>query len=102
MKLNLPFLVATGMLVGAAPVAGQQATGGRVASSAAGQAGQRQTREQPIAGIEPLARIDNRIQNRVQSRQRTRIDRFYDPQANARSPFETAAERARAAGRTRR
>jgi hypothetical protein len=75
-----------------------------VASSSSGQVGQRQTRD--IAGqeakIEPMARIDNRIQNRVQTRIRNRIDRFYDPQANAKSPFEIAGDEARKAGRGRR
>ena len=46
---------------------------GRIARSSAGQVGQRQTRftaaEQ--AGIEPMARIANRVQNRI----RNRIDR---------------------------
>lgn len=77
---------------------------GGTARSAAGQAGQRQTREQIAqdAGIEPMARINGRIQNRVQSRIRNRIDRYYSPQANAASPFEVAGEQARAAGRSRR
>ncbi|WP_156348699.1 hypothetical protein [Sphingomonas sp. Leaf23] len=77
---------------------------GETARSAAGQAGQRQTREQIAqdAGIEPMARINGRIQNRVQSRIRNRIDRYYNPQANAASPFEVAGEQARAAGRSRR
>lgn len=77
---------------------------GETARSAAGQAGQRQTREilAQDAGIEPMARINGRIQNRVQSRIRNRIDRYYDPQANAASPFEVAGDQARAAGRPRR
>ncbi len=77
---------------------------GETARSAAGQAGQRQTREQIAqdAGIEPMARINGRIQNRVQSRIRNRIDRYYDPQANAASPFVVAGDQARAAGRSRR
>lgn len=68
------------------------------------QPGQRQTREQIAqdAGIEPMARINGRIQNRVQSRIRNRIDRYYNPQANAASPFQVAGEQARAAGRSRR
>ena len=51
------------------------------ARSAAGQAGQRQTREEVAteAGIEPMGRINGRVQNRVQSRIRNRIDRYYDP-----------------------
>ena len=74
---------------------------GQTASSSVGTAGQRQTREQlgQEAGIEPLARISGRIQNRAQMRVRNRIDRYYDPQANAMSPFVVAGDQARAAGR---
>lgn len=77
---------------------------GETVRSAAGQTGQRRTREQIArdAGIEPMARINTRIQNRVQSRIRNRIDRYYDPQANAVSPFEVAGDQARTAGRPRR
>ncbi|MGW8192427.1 hypothetical protein [Sphingomonas hankookensis] len=77
---------------------------GETARSVAGQAGQRQSREQIAqdAGIEPMARINGRVQNRVQSRIRNRIDRYYDPQANAASPFEVAGDQARTAGRPRR
>lgn len=77
---------------------------GETARSAAGQTGQRQTREELAAevGIEPMGRINGRIQNRVQSRIRNRIDRYYDPQANATSPFAVAGDQARTAGRPRR
>ncbi|MGN7161597.1 hypothetical protein [Sphingomonas sp. SAFR-052] len=77
---------------------------GETARSAAGQAGQRQTREEVAAeaGIEPMGRINGRIQNRVQSRIRNRIDRYYDPHANATSPFAIAGDQARTAGRPRR
>ncbi|KQM78770.1 hypothetical protein ASE70_18935 [Sphingomonas sp. Leaf22] len=77
---------------------------GETARSAAGQTGQRQTREEVAAeaGIEPMGRINGRIQNRVQSRIRNRIDRYYDPQANATSPFAVAGDQARTAGRPRR
>lgn len=77
---------------------------GETARSAAGQTGQRQTREELAAevGIEPMGRINGRIQNRVQSRIRNRIDRYYDPQANATSPFTVAGDQARTAGRPRR
>ncbi|GGB91915.1 hypothetical protein GCM10011494_07860 [Novosphingobium endophyticum] len=69
---------------------------GRVAESAVGEVGQRQTREQ--ANIEPMARINSRIANRVQNRIRNRIDRYYNPQANTTSPFEVAAEQAQDSG----
>lgn len=73
---------------------------GSVARSAAGVAGQRQTREQ--GGIaEPMGRIDSRVQNRVQNRLPNRIDRDYDPQALATSPFADAEDRSRTAGRRR-
>lgn len=77
---------------------------GETARSVAGQTGQRQSREllSQDAGIEPMARINSRVQNRVQSRIRNRIDRYYDPQANAVSPFEVAGDQARTAGRPRR
>lgn len=86
------------LFLAAAPARSQQASGGKVANSTVGQVGQRQTHGQPLAGIEPLARIDSRIENRVQSRIRNRIDQYYDPQANARSPFEVAGDKVRAAG----
>ncbi len=74
---------------------------GQTATSTAGRAGQRRTREQIAqdAGIEPMGRINGRIQNRVQSRIRNRIDRYYDPQANATSPFAVAGDQLRTAGR---
>lgn len=68
---------------------------GRGPTSSVGRAGERQTREQAAPNIKPTGRISNRINNRVQSRIRNRIDRNYDPQANARSPFEVAEEEAR-------
>lgn len=74
---------------------------GQAPSSALGQVGQRQTRGglSTEAGIEPMGRIEDRIANRVQSRIRNRIDRFYDPQANAVSPFKDAGEESRTAVR---
>ncbi|MBN8849642.1 MULTISPECIES: hypothetical protein [unclassified Sphingomonas] len=76
------------------------ATLGRTADSAVGEVGQRQTRTQVAPNIEPLARIDSRIQNRVQNRIRNRIDRYYDPQANATSPFAVAVDQARKGSRS--
>lgn len=51
----------------------------RTSDTGIGQVGQRQTRQDAAreAGIEPMARIDNRIRNRVQSRLRTRLDQNY-------------------------
>ncbi|WP_156363428.1 hypothetical protein [Sphingomonas sp. Leaf30] len=69
-----------------------------------GLAGQRQTRQQVAqdTGIEPMGRISNRIQNRVQARIRNRIDRYYDPQANATTPFIVAGDQLRTTARPRR
>ena len=74
---------------------------GTVAQSAVGQVGQRQQGTQPVAGIKPTARINNRIANRVESRIRNRIDKTYDPQANATSPFKVAADTAQTPTRAR-
>ena len=82
-------------VVATAPVAAQDQRVGSVADSAAGKVGQRQETDQNAANIDPIARLDTRIQNRVQSRIRNRIDRYYDPQANATSPFKVAADQAR-------
>ena len=73
---------------------------GRVADSAVGIVGQRQTREQ-MGYASPMERIASRIPNRVQNRIRNRIDPSYDPQANAASPFLTAEDQARIASRGR-
>jgi RecJ-like exonuclease len=75
---------------------------GHVADSTVGRVGQRQTRQEVAPNVQPLARISGRINNRVQSRIRNRIDRNYSPQANATSPFEVAADRARAGRSPRR
>lgn len=72
---------------------------GRTAEVANVEIGQRQTREEAATGIEAIRRIPSRIQNRIQNRIRNRIDRFYDPRANAASPFEVASDQARTAGR---
>lgn len=86
-----------GVLMSGSPALAQQA---RVAESAVGQAGQRQTvaRTQAQIQAEPMARINSRIPNRVQNRIRNRIDRNYNPQANATSPFDVAADQVRAPG----
>ena len=89
------------VIAGAKPAAAQEEPiqPGRNAEVGGTEVGERQTREQNAANIEPVRRISNRVQNRVQNRIRNRIDRNYDPQANATSPFEDAAERTAAAGR---
>lgn len=74
-------------------------TPGRVAESAVGRAGQRQTREDMAPNLRPTGRISNRIENRIQSRIRSRIDPDEDPQIKAKSAFEAAEERERTAGR---
>lgn len=77
---------------------------GEVAQSVAGQAGKRQTREQVAAqiGIAAMARVNSRVQNRVQARIRNRIDQYYDPRANAGTPFAVASEQINTAGQRRR
>ena len=74
---------------------------GQTATSTAGQAGRRQSRDElgQEAGIAPMARIGGRVQNRAETRIRNRIDRYYDPQANTVSPFAVAGDQARTAGR---
>lgn len=76
----------------------------KTVDTGAGRIGERQTREGAArqTGVEPMARIQNRVANRVQSRLRTRIDRNYDPRANATSPFVVASDQVRAVGRPRR
>ncbi len=76
---------------------------GRIANSAVGQIGQRQTRESAATetGIKPMARLVSRIQNRVQNRINNRIDRDYDPRANATNAFKAAEEQARVSNRQR-
>ena len=68
---------------------------GRIAGSAVGEAGLRQRRDQEVGSIRPVPRLDTRIANRVQSRLRNRVDRFYNPRANALSPFVVADEQLR-------
>lgn len=69
---------------------------GKVATSSAGETGERRTRDNTSpTGADPLARINNRLQSRVQSRIRNRIDRNYDPRANAQSPFIAAEDSVR-------
>ena len=67
--------------------------------SAVGQVGERQTSEDVSPNVKPTARIESRVANRVRSRIRNRLDRFYDPEANAASPFADASEQARLTGR---
>ena len=103
MVRGLLALLASGLLLtGALPAAGQKTSAGNVAISSAGRTGERQTRDDITPNVEPMARINNRIQSRVQSRLRTRIDRGYNPDAVFLSPYETAADGARSAGRARR
>lgn len=60
-------------------------------------AGQRQTREVTAheAGIEPLARVNNRIENRIQSRVSNRMSRDYRSPTDVASSFKAASERTR-------
>jgi hypothetical protein len=74
---------------------------GRIAGSAAGVAGQRQTRDQAAVSTQPLTRLSSRIESRIQNRLRNRIDRNYDPMSNATAPFAIAEDRTRTRPRRR-
>lgn len=81
----------------------QVAQAARTAQAAVGEVGQRQTRAHATSSVAPMDRISSRVQNRVENRLRNRLDRFYDPKANATTPFERASAEAReAGGRSRR
>ncbi|WP_144037357.1 hypothetical protein [Sphingomonas sp. TZW2008] len=71
---------------------------GGTARIGSGQIGVRQTRDDAPSSIQPTGRIQSRVANRVQSRIRNRIDRYYNPRANAISPFAVADGQARTAG----
>lgn len=71
---------------------------GRVANVGNGQIGQRQSRTDAAPSLVATTRIESRIQNRIENRIRNRIDRYYDPQANATSPFAVASDQARKNG----
>lgn len=98
-RLNLesvinPWVIVVFCFTYASPAAAQTAKNpvGGVADTGNGQIGQRQTSAQAGLNIEPLGRISIRLQNRIQNRIHNRIDANYDPQANARSPFEIAGD----------
>lgn len=95
------FIVIAAVSIGSIAAAQQtsRASSAQIAGSSAGSVGERQTRSivAEEAGIKPMARLNLRVQNRVQSRIRNRIDRYYDPQANALSPFKVAGDEARKA-----
>jgi hypothetical protein len=74
---------------------------GRNARSSVGEAGKRLATREAEGPIKTAARINNRVQNRVQSRLRNRIDRSYDPQVNATSPFAVAEDQTRKPARRR-
>jgi hypothetical protein len=67
---------------------------GRLGNAGNGRIGQRQSRMDTATNVPPLERVRGRVANRVQNRLRTRIDPFYDPQANATTPFRVASEQA--------
>lgn len=77
---------------GAAPI-----QGGQTAEIGVSRVGQRQNAAQAAqaASVKPMARLNGRIRNRVQARIRNRIDQYYDPKANATSPFIVAGQEAR-------
>ena len=79
------------------PAARQNA--GQTAKSSVGRAGERRTIAQ-ATGAKPMARINGRIANRIESRVLNRIDRTYDSNNNALSPYVNAGDAAAKAGRT--
>lgn len=88
-------LLVAGFAATATPLMAQDATSGRLARSAVGEVGQRQTRAEASAqGLAPTARLQNRIRNRIQSRLDNRIDRNFSPQENASAVFEAATQQA--------
>ena len=89
---------AASLCLSTAPAAARDEPVGQVTRSTVGQVGQRQTRAEMATGDAPTGRTNTRITNRVQSRIRNRIDRYYDPQVNAASPFAVAGDQARTAG----
>lgn len=60
--------------------------------SANGEAGQRQERCTPIAGLRTTGRIVTRVDSRIESRLRNRIDRGYNAQQGAVSSIQAAEE----------
>jgi hypothetical protein len=97
---SLARLVIAGITGVAMPTSGygQIAKPGTIAERGNGTVGERQTGNETSIDTAPLKRIESRIANRVQNRLRNRIDRYYDPKANAASPFEVAGDQARTAG----
>lgn len=88
----------------AVPVNAQVATmqtsaRGQLSITSGGTIGQRQAMPPTALANVPGARVDVRINSRVQNRIRNRIDRYYDPQANALSPFLIAEGQIRSPGR---
>ena len=71
----------------------QDLVSGRVATSSAGEAGQRRT--QAVAGVAPMARLNTRIQNRINSRLSTRIDRNQDTSLDDTAGYDTAVRAVR-------
>jgi hypothetical protein len=71
---------------------------GRLAESAVGRVGERQTREQ-VANVEPIGRINSRINTRISLRIHSRIDRNYDPRPTLTSSIEVAEDQVRRGGR---
>lgn len=92
-------LVVAALLFATSPAISQEVQGGRVAETVVGRAGQRQTRADAAPNVQALDRINTRIGNRVQSRIRSRIDRNYNPQVNALSPFRVAEDQTRSVRR---
>jgi len=85
--------VLSGALILAAASASAQQSEGRIADSAVGQAGQRQTSAGLGTFLRPHSRINSRIENRIELRIRNRIDPNYDPTSDGAAALGAAVTR---------
>ena len=92
----------TGLLGCGALAVAQDARLAQTARSSVGQVGQRQTRAQAAASIQPMGRIATRIDNRIQSRLHSRIDPTYDANDDAAAQLKLAGAKAGVGGRLNR
>ena len=79
-------------ILAAVPAFAQQSQG-RIADSAVGQAGRRQTSAGVGTSLQPHNRISSRIENRVESRVRNRIDPSFDPSSDGAGAVGAAVRR---------
>lgn len=75
-------VLAVSTLTAAPSAMAQDGTIGQLATSSAGQAGQRQDLSRAARVDPPRARVNNRLQSRIQARIASRIDRNYNPRVD--------------------